>query len=273
MDPVRHEPYEGTLAEVAFDELGYSGIIDPATSIMAVDDGWLSLVVRAPEGEVDVQLGTLFKHNQRLRLRWEGADGDGPGRCVGAPTPVTLDAEIAITVLEADGSALIEMDDVQTEIMGCGTAVTESETISVHAGTCTLSIVRRRKSLPSQVTDGGTFVVTATAGATTPVTLYAPPPPDRLRLPDLDETLLLLDVAAFSGADVVADSLDLVVDDVLHGRWRPEVVEVWRDAADNVQDADDVGPMAAIAASWGMWAEIQDLREDEAPSSSGSETP
>ena len=258
-------PLRPSSAEVIFDEHGYDGPIDPATSVMVVDDGWLALTVREAVGDAVVDVSDLFDAEERVRIRWDASDPVAPGRCTGAPEPVEPTATLVVTAVELDGSTLADPDGVDTAVFGCGASIELGQAVGIEAGTCALSLERRRSLLPSQVTRGPIVTVEAGAGDTVHVTLVAPRPPGVWSLPDLADTQQLLDVVAFSGNDTMADTLDLVLDDLERGEFDPELVEVWGFRAGMLAGSRPDSAFDAIGRSWELWAEVQELRDDERP--------
>lgn len=151
---------------------------------------------------------------------------------------------------------------LDVQMRGCGAPIDIGHPVRVEAGRCSLALARRRTYLPSQVRYGAGSELEIEPGEDLVVELVAPPAPGAWSLPDLDDTVLLLDVVAFSGNDTMADSLELVLDDLASGNFDPDVVDLWVEQAGAVATRPPDDAFDAIGRSWAMWMEVQDLRAE-----------
>ena len=245
---------EASLARLLLDERGYMGDLDPATSHMAVVEGWLPLTVNEPAGQVEMQVGGgIFSERARSRIavRWSDAEGEVPGACAVEVLERDPDAtRVTVEVVTADGGTFV---GTPPDIVGCGTT-TElgSFDLPSDAPPCHVHAEVRGKLLYSQVTVGPPTRVDPQGARELTVQVVVPEPPGATTLPRFDETLTLLDLAAFSGSEVLADQLDLVLDDLDQGEVDLTPLASWSKAS----DLDDPSVTGAIGAAWQAWGEL-----------------
>lgn len=253
-----------TSAELVLDEAHYLGPVDAATSTMATPDDWLTFSVSAPSGRATWSVGELFEAKTRLEVSWEGATGETPGAC----TVTVLDAEPAVLdvlAVASDGSELPLPADAW--IVGCGRTELGGLVRTTETDRCALHLERRNPLLPSQVVVGPPARVTPVPGETTTVRVPLPAAPGLDTLPRLDETLALLDLAAFSGSEVFADHLDVIVDDLEDGRFEPSTTDrlptdpAFEDLLGEDDTIDDA--YGLIQASWLLWARLDETPPGE----------
>jgi hypothetical protein len=247
-------PPGANLAELVRDERGWTGSIDPASSSMVVVEGWLPLAVTTPEGRAEFEVSEIFGPEVRLTVTWSGAVGEVPGSCTASAGPAV--ATLLVTVVPEEGAQPAHPDEI-VEVVGCGYTTGPGARPAVAGSRCAVWAVRRAALLPTQVTVGQPVWVEPALGQDLEVHLTLPLDPSG-ELPHLDETLLLLDVAAFSGAEVLADHLEVVVDDLGRGEVDVAFVEGFLEGEGDTDAPapDDVFEM--IGAAWHSWGSLDE---------------
>lgn len=237
------------LASLVPDEHGVLlSKLDPASSQMFVHDGWLALAVRPPDGSVAMEIGA-----QPAWVEWSGARGELPGHCTIRPR-----AEVAHIVVEPilpDGSP---WRDAPLQVVGCGRQDDTGAAMALdHNRPCSVAIRRTSPWLSTQATVGPAVPVLPIAGKQVVVQAVVPEDPADT-LPRLDQTLALLDLAAFSGADLAADYLDVVLDDLEAGHVDVEPLHAGLDLLDSPDGVEISSPTQAVEVAWAAWIALDD---------------
>ncbi|MFT7520772.1 MAG: hypothetical protein ACI9MC_002923, partial [Kiritimatiellia bacterium] len=220
--------------------------IDSDYFLVSVVDGRLSFVVTEPSGEILVRSQNPDQAKV-ARLKWTAGAPGTTVSCDSAWATANSDHFVRIRVIEEDGTPEDPSMGL-TFVQGCGmffeATVTIGQNLPVESARCPMFVQRRHADLPLIVTRGDVVWIDPAKTKVTEVLLIAPAAPLAWQIPDIQELVVVGDLAAYHGMAEASDLAAAVAFDLVGGRWDPiealDLLATWSGSGLSASNASHV---------------------------------